>query len=57
MSNLALALYDQLQTVHGMGSSTRRLLLIASVLHEIGQVISVESLEKHTLYMMLNTPF
>jgi exopolyphosphatase/guanosine-5'-triphosphate,3'-diphosphate pyrophosphatase len=57
VSNLALALYDQLQTVHGMGSSARRLLLIASVLHEIGQVISVESLEKHTLYMMLNTPF
>ena len=27
------------------------------MLHEIGQVISVESLEKHTLYMMLNTPF
>lgn len=57
VSNLAVTLYDQLYSLHGMGSSARRLLLIAGLLHEIGQVISVESLEKHTLYMMLNTPF
>jgi exopolyphosphatase/guanosine-5'-triphosphate,3'-diphosphate pyrophosphatase len=57
ISNLAVTLYDQLQGLHGMGSTARRLLLIAGVLHEIGQVISVEGLEKHTLYMMLNTPF
>lgn len=56
VSNLAAALYDQLQPLHQMGSSARRLLLMAGLLHEIGQVISVESLEKHTLYMLLNTP-
>ena len=43
ISNLAVTLYDQLQGLHGMGSTARRLLLIAGVLHEIGQVISVEA--------------
>ncbi|NLM40196.1 MAG: Ppx/GppA family phosphatase [Firmicutes bacterium] len=57
VSNLAVTLFDQLQPIHKMGSSARRLLLIAGLLHEIGQVISVESLEKHTLYMLLHTPF
>lgn len=56
VSNLAVTLYDQLQGLHGMGSSARRVLLVAGVLHEIGQAISVESLEKHTLYLMLNLP-
>lgn len=57
VSNLAVTLFDQLQPIHKMGSFARRLLLIAGLLHEIGQVISVESLEKHTLYMLLHTPF
>ncbi len=56
VSNLAVTLFDQLQPLHQMGSFERRLLLIASLLHELGVVISVESLEKHTLYMILNTP-
>lgn len=30
---------------------------MASLLHELGVVVSVESLEKHTLYTVLNTRF
>lgn len=56
VSNLAVTLFDQLQTLHNLGSSERRLLLIAGLLHELGVVISVESLEKHTLYTILNSP-
>ena len=56
VSSLAVTLFDQLQPIHQMGSFERRLLLIAGLLHELGVVISVESLEKHTLYMILNTP-
>lgn len=56
VSNLAVTLFDQLQPLHGMGSWERRLLLVAGLMHELGVVISVESLEKHTLYAMLNSP-
>ncbi len=55
VSNLAVTLFDQLQTVHNMGSFERRVLLVASLLHEIGVVISVEGRDKHTLYMLLNS--
>lgn len=56
VSNLAVILFDQLTSLHGLGSYERRLLLIAGLLHELGVVISVESLEKHTLYTALNSP-
>lgn len=56
VSNLAVLLFDGLQPLHKLGSGERRLLLIAALLHELGVVISVESLEKHTLYTMLNSP-
>lgn len=56
ISNLSVTLFDQLQPLHGLGSTERRLLLIAGLLHELGVVISVESLEKHTLYTILNSP-
>ncbi len=55
VSNLAVTLFDQLQPIHGLGSFERRLLLVASLLHEIGVVISVEGRDKHTLYMLLNS--
>lgn len=56
VSNLAVILFDQLVPLHQLGSYERRLLLIAGLLHELGVVISVESLEKHTLYAVLNSP-
>lgn len=57
VSNLAVTLFDQLAPLHGLGSAERRLLLMASLLHELGVVISVESIEKHTLYTVLNSRF
>lgn len=56
VSNLAVILFDQLAPLHNLGSYERRLLLIAGLLHELGVVISVEGLEKHTLYTVLNSP-
>ncbi|NLL42380.1 MAG: Ppx/GppA family phosphatase [Firmicutes bacterium] len=57
VSNLAVVLFDQLMPLHCLGSYERRLLLIAGLLHELGAVVSVEGLEKHTLYTVLNSPF
>lgn len=56
VSNLAVTLFDQLQPLHRLDSWDRRLLLVAALMHELGVVIGVESLEKHTLYAMLNSP-
>ena len=56
VSNLAVILFDQLAPLHKLGSHERRLLLIAGLLHELGAVISVENMEKHTLYAVLNSP-
>ena len=55
VANLAVTLFDQVQSVHGLGSFERRILLVASLLHEIGVVISVEGRDKHTLYMLMNS--
>lgn len=57
VSNLAVTLFDQLEPLHQLDSSARRLLLMAALLHELGVVVSVESLEKHTLYTVLNSRF
>lgn len=57
VSNLAVTLFDQLSPLHNLGSAERRLLLMASLLHELGIVVSVESLEKHTLYTILHSRF
>ncbi|NLL89145.1 MAG: Ppx/GppA family phosphatase [Firmicutes bacterium] len=56
VSNLAVTLFDQIYELHGLNGFERRLLLIASLLHEIGSVIDVEGRDKHTLYMLLNAP-
>jgi len=56
VSNLAVTLFDQIYELHGLNGLERRLLLIASLLHEIGSVIDVEGRDKHTLYMLLNAP-
>ena len=56
VSNLAVTLFDQLYNLHRMNGFERRLLLIGSLLHEVGSVIDVEGRDKHTLYMLLNAP-
>ncbi len=56
VSNFAVTLFDQLAPIHQFNSYERRLLLVASLLHEIGVVIGMEGRDKHTLYMLLNAP-
>ncbi len=54
VSNLALSLFDQLRPLHGLGTYERRLLIVASLLHDIGYAVNQENHHKHTFYMMLN---
>lgn len=54
VSNLALSLFDQLRPLHGMSTYERRLLIVASLLHDIGIAVNYENHYKHTFYMLVN---
>lgn len=55
VTRLALSLFDQLQGVHGLSEADRRLLLVAAVLHDIGQFIAYRRHHKHSLYLIYNS--
>lgn len=49
---LSLALFDQLEPVHGLGGKERRLLLAGALLHDIGQYVSYRRHHKHSMYLI-----
>jgi exopolyphosphatase/guanosine-5'-triphosphate,3'-diphosphate pyrophosphatase len=49
---LALELFDQLGTLHGLGAGDRTLLLAAGLLHDVGAYISYKHHHKHSLYLL-----
>jgi exopolyphosphatase/guanosine-5'-triphosphate,3'-diphosphate pyrophosphatase len=51
---LALSLFDQLGSLHGLGEADRRILLGAALLHDIGQYVSYRKHHKHSLYLIQN---
>lgn len=55
VATLALSLFDQLQELHKLGSEDRRLLLAASILHEIGAFVGFKRHHKHTQYLIQNS--
>jgi exopolyphosphatase/guanosine-5'-triphosphate,3'-diphosphate pyrophosphatase len=55
VSMLATKLFDQIRSLHGLKPHDRILLAAASILHDIGYVISPESHHKHSLYLILNS--
>lgn len=55
VARLALSLFDQLQDLHGLGESDRRILLGAAVLHDVGQFLSYRKHHKHSLYLIYNS--
>jgi exopolyphosphatase/guanosine-5'-triphosphate,3'-diphosphate pyrophosphatase len=54
VAELALAIFDQTRSLHGLGSSDRHLLQAAAILHDIGQFVSYTSHHKHSLYLISN---
>jgi exopolyphosphatase/guanosine-5'-triphosphate,3'-diphosphate pyrophosphatase len=52
VSRLALSLFEQLRSLHGLGSEDHRMLLVASLLHDIGAYISYKKHHKHSLYLI-----
>lgn len=52
VTRLALDLFDQLQSVHGLGEETRRWLLYAGILHDIGWLEGAEGHHKASQRMI-----
>jgi exopolyphosphatase/guanosine-5'-triphosphate,3'-diphosphate pyrophosphatase len=55
VAKLSLSIFDQLQELHKLKAEDRRLLLAASILHEIGAFIGFKRHHKHTLYLLSNS--
>jgi len=49
---LAGALFDAMRSLHGMGEVERRLLLAASLLHDVGYFVSDKGHHKHSAYLL-----
>ena len=54
-SELALALFDQIAPVHGLGAEDRELLAAAGMLHNVGLAISHASHHRHSYYVIRNS--
>lgn len=52
---ISLSLFDQLKPLHKFGDSERKLLKVASLLHDIGISISYYDHHKHSFYIILNS--
>lgn len=52
---IALSLFDQLAGEHELGESDRRVLIAASLLHDVGQCISYRRHHKHSQYLISNS--
>ena len=51
---MALALFDQTSTIHGLGAREREWLEYAAILHDIGVHISYSRHHKHSCYLIMN---
>ncbi|BDG03262.1 Ppx/GppA phosphatase family protein [Anaeromyxobacter oryzae] len=54
VARLALSLFDQLTTLHGLPASARGILEAAALLHDVGHAVSPSRHHKHTYYLLLN---
>lgn len=55
VARLSLALFDGLVDLHGLGTRERDLLMVAALLHDIGQYISYRRHHKHSQYVIANS--
>lgn len=55
VSQLAMKLFDQLKSLHGLTVHDRVLVAAGALLHDIGYAIAPESHHKHSLYLILNS--
>jgi exopolyphosphatase / guanosine-5'-triphosphate,3'-diphosphate pyrophosphatase len=54
VARLALTLFDDLATLHRLPASTRPLLEVAALLHDVGNAVSYQRHHKHSYYLIQN---
>jgi exopolyphosphatase/guanosine-5'-triphosphate,3'-diphosphate pyrophosphatase len=54
VARLALAIFDQTRSVHGLGDRERDWLEFAALLHDVGEHISYERHNRHSYYLIKN---
>jgi exopolyphosphatase/guanosine-5'-triphosphate,3'-diphosphate pyrophosphatase len=54
VARLALSLFDQTKTLHGLGDDDREMLEYAALLHDIGQHVSRKGHHRHAAYLVEN---
>lgn len=54
VTRIALSLFDQLRSIHGMGPDMRLVLELGARLHDIGRVVNREGHHKHGEYLVRN---
>jgi len=55
VADLALSLFDQTESLHGLGKRERIYLEAAALLHDIGYFISMQKHHKHSHYIIANS--
>ena len=55
VANLALSIFDQLESEHGMDHRARMLLEVSAILHDIGTYIRASGHHKHGMYIVQNS--
>ncbi|KAB3536064.1 exopolyphosphatase [Alkaliphilus pronyensis] len=56
VKNLAMALFDETQELHGLSHNERKLLEVSALLHDIGMHLDYYNHHKHGFYLTLNVP-
>lgn len=52
VAKLAVSLFDQTRSLHGLDRQSRRILMAASILHEIGSFVSRSGHHRHSMYLI-----
>ena len=52
VAHLAMRLFDELATEHGLGERERLLLQVAGLLHDVGMYVSLRAHHKHSQYIL-----
>jgi exopolyphosphatase/guanosine-5'-triphosphate,3'-diphosphate pyrophosphatase len=52
IANLALRLFDELKSEHGLDARDRLLLEVAAILHDIGLFVNIRAHHKHSQYLI-----
>ncbi len=55
VTELSLKLFDEIRSLHGLGTRHRLLLQVAAMLHEIGGYVSSRAHHKHSYYLVANS--